>query len=137
MQVHRIHQGRIVIYLWAVISTAGYTFCLGNMEGDPPQLIYSFLDLCLVPIFIPTGLAITFFFMDFPSKKIFCTDFFSKSMCTAYLIQLIFSVPVAVKCWELIINGTGISVINSGQVIVGYLSSYMLYIVAVSKSSSL
>ena len=51
---------------------------------------------------------------DFLSKKIFCTDFFSKSMCTAYLIQLIFSVPVAVKCWELIINGTGISVINSG-----------------------
>ena len=137
MQIHRIHQGRIVIYLWAVISTAGYTFCLGIMEGDPPQLIYSFLDLCLVPIFIPTGLAITFFFMDFPSKKIFCTDFFSKSMCTAYLIQLIFSVPVAVKCLELFINGTGISVINSGKVIVSYLSSYMLYIVAVSKSSSL
>ena len=42
-----------------------YFLALGNMEGDQSQLRYSFMDLCLVLISIPIGLAITVFIMKF------------------------------------------------------------------------
>jgi hypothetical protein len=78
---------------------------------------------------IPIGLAITIFFLDFVNTKYFFTDFFSKSMYTAYLIQFILPIPAAIRCWQLVMDATGINGLEGGWIIVGFLFSSVLALI--------
>ena len=52
-------------------------------------------------------LAITCFFMDYGNGKSSLTDFLSKGAYTAYIIQFLFPIPAAYKCFTVILNNTG------------------------------
>ena len=45
------------------------------------------------------SLSVTVFFMDYGYKKYFCKRFFSEAMYTAYIIHVVFSIPVGSKCF--------------------------------------
>ena len=135
-------KSRLAIYLWAVLALVVYGLSYWwsiSWALNPDQvhsnfwrLLYSFVFwFAYVQQAIPMGLAVTVFFADFVNGK--CPDFFSKSMYTAYLIQLILPVPAAIKCWELIANASGLldnagtgETATGGIVVAGFLFSFAL-----------
>jgi len=73
------------------------------------------------------SLAITVFFMDFVNKKYFSTDFFTKAMYTAYIIQFVFPMQIAFYLYTLVLNASGVNLefvdnvaqVSSGGIIFG------------------
>jgi hypothetical protein len=104
-------KSRAAIYLWASVSIMIFaaTELLGPIY-DPAQspvlhaiilAIYGFVNDGYIGLSV--SLSITVFFMDYVDKEYFCTDFFTKSMYTAYIIQLSFPILAAAKCWVLLL----------------------------------
>lgn len=117
-----------VIYMWAGVSV--FCYCLGDimnantmmgsdtetntptatMEGDivfPDWLVTFCVGLVYANMGISLSLSLTVLFMERFNKSYFCTNFFTKAMYTAYIIQKAFPIPVAVKLWLLVLQATG------------------------------
>ena len=123
----KVNKSRIVIYLWALVSAV--VFGIIFITNKPTPALNSYFAFVYGIQCIPIGLAVTIFFMDFVNTKYFFTDFFSKSMYTAYLIQMILPVPAALKCWQLVMNATNINGTDGGWVMVGFLFSSVLALI--------
>mmetsp|Transcript_14752 Transcript_14752/g.37110 ORF Transcript_14752/g.37110 Transcript_14752/m.37110 type:complete len:571 (-) Transcript_14752:83-1795(-) len=91
-------KSRVVIYSWAFVSFVGGFTVLTKLslpdlqrrlQSDEPTLQPVLVTAFMMNgyLSVPMSLAVTVFFMDFFNKKYFFTDFFAKSMYTAYIIQ--------------------------------------------------
>jgi hypothetical protein len=117
-------KSRVVIYLLAIISiisdavaivlTPLLPFWAYNLYAG-----YFCCGMCLMWI----SLTVTVFFMDYVDKNYFFTDFFAKSMYTAYIIHMAFPLQVGIKCWLLILEATNnvVYVDNSWDIENGHL----------------
>ena len=123
----KVNKSRIVIYLWALVSAVAFVICF--LTSKPTPVLNFILAFVYGIQSIPFGLAITIFFMDLVNTRYFFTDFFSKSMYTAYLIQMILPVPAAVKCWQLVMNATSINGTDGGWIMAGFLFSCVLALI--------
>jgi hypothetical protein len=130
----KANKSRIAIYLWALVSAVVFGivwyfwyFHACTYEA-PPAVNFAFAFASGIQP-IPIGLTIPIFFMDFVNTKYFFTDFFSKSMHTAYLIQLTLPVSAAIRCWQLVVNAPSINGIDGGWIMTGYLFSYVLALI--------
>ena len=101
-------KSRLAIYLWAIISILGIWAVFAAK-----LLLLPFWSMTLIQGLVIVGqcgvsisLAVTVFFMDYVDKSYFFTDFFSKSMYTAYIIQSVFPILAATKCWILVLEAT-------------------------------
>ena len=107
---------RLEIYLWRLISLA-ISMTL-NILGDYPQktqhvpswagaaLAFFKCKLCWIDVRLYKLGSYAVFFMDWFHKKYSSTSFFSKSMYTAYIIQFVFPISAANKCWILVLQAT-------------------------------
>lgn len=55
---------------------------------------------------VSIGLAVTVFFMDRVDRTYRLTEFFAKSMYTAYLLHMVFPLQAATKCYILLLEAT-------------------------------
>jgi glucan biosynthesis protein C len=124
----KVNKSRIAIYLWALVSAGVFGICFLLLNEASPAVTFAIFFVFGIQS-IPMGLAITIFFMDFVNTKYFFTDFFSKSMYTAYLIQEVLPVPAAIRCWQLVMDATGINGIDGGWIMVGFLFSSVLALI--------
>ena len=102
-------KSRAAIYAWSVSSIVLFACWLLYSEKIPDH-VSALIPACVLTQGIQTmglSLAVTVFFMDHANKKYFCTQFFSKAMYTAYIIQFVFPMIVASKCLFLILESTG------------------------------
>jgi len=101
---------RVAIYLGAILSwillfpvkTVVTRFTVVPAWVETVWRAFFHGGIC--PVFF--GLAVTIFFMDFVNKKYFFTDFFAKSMYTAYIFQRI-PIAIGMKLWVIIMQTTG------------------------------
>jgi len=101
---------RVAIYVGAILSwilllpvrTVVTRFVVLPAWVETVWKAFFFGGIC--PVFI--GLAVTIFFMDFVNKKYFFTNFFAKSMYTAYIFQRI-PIAIGMKLWVIIMQTTG------------------------------
>jgi len=98
------NMSRVVIYLWAVLSTALYCpiflFFIEDMASVPFALLAMGV-LWKGVLCMGLSLAVTVFFMDYSNRKFkYLTPFFSKAMYTAYIIQ--FAFPMIVGGWSVV-----------------------------------
>ena len=133
-------KSRLAIYLWALLALIvyGLNYWWKIVLSQNPdasglsyttRLLFEFVwSFVYIQQAIPVGLAITVFFADFVNGK--CPEFFSKSMYTAYLIQLTLPIPAALKCWQLILDSSGFNVgteePTGGIFLAGFLFSIIL-----------
>jgi glucan biosynthesis protein C len=104
-------KSRIVIYLWTIAILTLYV--LGVHDVIPVSKLSlvpsEFVSKIITSIRgMAFSLAVTVFFMDFVNRKFSSvTDFYSKSMYTAYIIQFAFPLPLAYKFWVMIVDRVG------------------------------
>ena len=103
-------KSRLAIYLWAIISATSYI--IFSVFGEDSAVIPFWYRMLITGLLyygqcgVSISLAVTVFFMDYVDKSYFFTDFFAKSMYTAYIIQFAFPLLAATKCWVLVLQAT-------------------------------
>jgi len=106
------NMNRTLIYSFTIVTTAPVVAgrWLYFEEGIAPfWSIELFSGLTFAGGFfaVSWSLSVTVFFMDFMDKKFFCTDFFAKTMYTAYIIHYVFPRIVGWYCALLVLEATG------------------------------
>lgn len=104
-------KSRVAIYTWMILTwfivyvVIGLLHDKGKLDGVAYLLLQGIVWKGIFSMAI--SLAVSVFFMDYVNKKYFCTQFYSKSMYTAYIIQYTFPVLVGLKCLFVILDSTG------------------------------
>jgi len=112
-------KSRVVIYLWAILSTVGAVIFayLANILGLGFAWDFGFGFFFGGLMTVSISLAVTVFFMDCVDKKYLFTNFFAKSMYTAYIIHHGIPIRTALKCWKLILEASGIESVDGNTIL--------------------
>lgn len=101
-------KSRMAIYassLFIFIATVAFVAFFGTYDSLAGGIGQIILRKGLLSVSL--SMSVTVFFMDYANKKYWCTDFFSKAMYTAYIIQYVFPMLFALRCVLWILDATG------------------------------
>jgi len=107
---------RVEIYLSMIISELMTVCILVLLPGNVPDVLFTLLQGTVWKglVSVTTCLALSVFFMDYGNKSYCCTNFFSKSMYTAYIIQYVV-IQFGLKVMLIVFESTGSIVYDGDQ----------------------